>query len=59
MPLVRGIPAEIWEHILDLIDDTNDLLNFQQVCRHWYDVLIQYVLNGRLKNRALVSCQVR
>jgi hypothetical protein len=58
MSLVGGIPAEIGEHMLDLLD-TNGLLKFQQVCRYWYDVSIQYVLNGRLKNRALVSCQVQ
>ena len=48
------IPTEIWEKILDLLDSTS-LLNFQNVCKEWYDITIQYVISGRLKNRALVS----
>ena len=53
-PHLPHIPIEIWENILDILD-TSSLLNFQQVCRDWYDILIQYVMSGRLKNRALVS----
>ena len=53
-PHLPHIPIEIWENILDILD-TSSLLNFQQVCRDWYDILIQYVMSGRLENRALVS----
>ena len=55
MSTLPYLPMEIWEDILDLFDRSS-LLNFQNVCRNWYDVLIQYVMNGRLKSRALVSC---
>ena len=48
------IPTEVWERILDLLD-SQSLLNFQNVCQEWYHITIQYVMSGRLKNRALVS----
>ena len=54
MPHLPHIPTEIWENILDLLDSSS-LLNFQNVCQEWYNTTIQYVMSGRLKNRALVS----
>ena len=54
MPHLPYIPTEIWENILDLLDSSS-LLNFQNVCQEWYNITIQYVMSGRLKNRALVS----
>ena len=41
--------------ILDLLDKTEDLLAFQRVCNEWKEVLLSYVMDGRLKSRALVS----
>ena len=41
--------------ILDLLDKTEDLLAFQRVCNEWREVLLSYVMDGRLKSRALVS----
>ena len=49
-----NLPTEIWEKILDLLD-TSSLLNFQKVCREWRSVVLGYIMNGRLGNRALVN----
>ena len=49
------LPYEVWEMILDLLDKTEDLLAFQRVCTDWREVLLSYVMDGRLKSRALVS----
>ena len=49
------LPYEVWEMILDLLDKTEDLLAFQRVCNEWKEVLLSYVMDGRLKSRALVS----
>ena len=57
MSNIARIPFEIWETILDTLD-RQDLLNFQNVCQEWYDVLIRYVMSGRLKNRAVVSMNI-
>ena len=54
MTAIPKLPFEIWETILDLLA-RQDLLSFQNVCQEWHDVVIQYVLNGRLMNRAVVS----
>ena len=48
------LPAEIWEKILDLLD-TNSLLSFQHTCHQWRNIILEYVMRGRLRNRALVS----
>ena len=55
MPHLPYIPTEVWENILDLLDSSS-LLNFQNVCQEWYNIMIQYVMSGRLKNRAMVRC---
>jgi hypothetical protein len=47
-------PSEIWEKILDLLD-TASLLNFQKVCQFWRSIVLGYIMNGRLGNRALVK----
>ena len=52
------LPIELWECILDMLD-TPGLLGFQQACQEWHDILINYVMSGRLKNRALVSIKYR
>ena len=49
------LPYEVWEMILDLLDKTEDLLAFQRVCNEWKEVQFSYVMDGRLKSRALVS----
>ena len=54
MTVIPKIPFEIWETILDLFQ-RQDLLSFQKVCQEWHDVVVQYVLSGRLMNRAVVS----
>jgi len=48
------LPFEMWENIFDHFD-RETLDNFQQVCQHWKDLVISYVMNGRLANRALES----
>ena len=48
------LPNEIWELILDCLD-TQALLNFQHTCHPWRQIVLSYVINGRLKNRAFVS----
>jgi len=48
------LPYEVWEMILDLLDKTEDLLAFQRVCNEWKEVLLSYVMDGRLKSRALL-----
>jgi len=49
------LPYEVWEMILDLLDKTEDLLAFQRVCNEWKEVLLSYVMDGRLKSRALAA----
>ena len=46
-------PPELWEKILDHLD-TNSLLNFQHTCQSWRSTILDYIMRGRLKNRALV-----
>ena len=53
-PALPHLPYEIWEQILDLLD-TPALLAFQKVCSAWRHTLLSYVMDGRLKSRALVS----
>ena len=48
------LPTEIWEIILDCLD-SKELLNFQHTCHAWRQIVLSYIINGRLKNRALVS----
>ena len=48
------LPAEIWEEILDLLD-TNSLLNFQHTCHTWRNIILEYIMRGRLRNHALVK----
>ena len=54
MTAIQKVPFEIWETILDSLA-RQDLLSFQNVCQEWHDVVVQYVLSGRLMNRAVVS----
>jgi len=46
------LPYELWEQILDLLD-TQGLLSFQKVCTDWREIVVSYVMDGRLKSRAL------
>ena len=49
MIVIPKIPIEIWETILDLLQQ-QDLISFQNVCQEWHDVVIQYVLLIALMN---------
>ena len=48
------LPLELWEKILDLVD-SQGLFGLQESCRTLKDIVLSYILNGRLKHRALVS----
>ena len=50
------LPPEIWEKILDLLDQTS-LLACQEVTHSWKQIIFSYIMSGRLKSRALVSNQ--
>ena len=54
MHLSFSLPPEIWEIVLDHMD-RRSLLNTQHVCRHWRNEVLNYAMNGRLKNRAFVG----
>jgi hypothetical protein len=47
------LPIEIWELILDLLD-TKSLLNFQDSCHTYRNIILDYVIRGRIRDRALV-----
>ena len=47
------VPIEIWDIILDFLD-TKSLLNFQHTCHTWRNIILDYVMRGRLRSRALV-----
>ena len=47
------LPIEVWELILDLLD-TKSLLNFQHSCHAWRNIILNYVMRGRIRDRALV-----
>jgi hypothetical protein len=51
------LPVEIWELIFDLLD-TRGLQNVQKVCTQWRNLVLGYIMNGRLGNRALVNMQL-
>ena len=48
------LPAEILEIILDCLD-SRGLLNFQHTCHAWREIVLNYIINGRLKNRSFIS----
>ena len=52
-PVSLTLPIEIWELILDLLD-TKSLLNFQHSCHTWRNIILNYVMRGRIRDRALV-----
>lgn len=54
MHISFAIPAEIWEFILDFLD-RKSLLQCQHTCHVWRQRVIEYVMTGKLKNRAFVS----
>ncbi len=47
-------PLEIWEKIFDFLD-SESLLSFQKVCTEWRNLILSYIMNGRLGNRAMVK----
>ena len=47
------LPTEIWEIILDCLS-SQGLLNFQHTCHAWREIVLTYIINGRLKNRSFV-----
>ena len=47
------LPTEIWEIILDCLS-SQGLLNFQHTCHAWREIVLNYIINGRLKNRSFV-----
>ena len=51
--VLNRFPVEIWEQIFDLLD-SESLQSVQKVCPHWKSLVLGYVMNGRLGNRALV-----
>ena len=51
--VLNRFPVEIWERIFDLLD-SKSLQSVQKVCPHWKSLVLGYVMNGRLGNRALV-----
>ena len=55
--LWSGLPYELWEKILDRLDQSA-LVAVQNVCHGWRETVIAYVMSGRLKNRAFVSLTI-
>ena len=51
------LPIEIWELILDLLD-TKSLLNFQDSCHTYRNIILDYVIRGRIRDRALVRIKI-
>ena len=51
------LPIEIWELILDLLD-TKSLLNFQDSCHIYRNIILDYVIRGRIRDRALVRIKI-
>ena len=51
------LPIEIWELILDLLD-TKSLLNCQDTCHTYRNIIIDYVIRGRIRDRALVRIKI-
>lgn len=47
-------PVEIWEKIFDLLD-SKSLQNVQKTCQEWRDLVLGYIMSGRLGNRAMVK----
>ncbi|XP_059091699.1 uncharacterized protein LOC131887181 isoform X2 [Tigriopus californicus] len=47
-----NLPREIWEKILDSLD-THGLQQAQNTCASWREIVLAYIMNGRLGNRAL------
>ena len=52
--LSLSLPSELWEFILDYLD-RKSLLQCQHTCHAWRTIVLEYVMSGRLKNRAFVS----
>ncbi|XP_059091697.1 uncharacterized protein LOC131887181 isoform X1 [Tigriopus californicus] len=48
-----NLPREIWEKILDSLD-THGLQQAQNTCASWREIVLAYIMNGRLGNRALL-----
>ncbi|XP_059091700.1 uncharacterized protein LOC131887181 isoform X3 [Tigriopus californicus] len=48
-----NLPREIWEKILDSLD-THGLQQAQNTCASWREIVLAYIMNGRLGNRALM-----
>lgn len=53
-PLLPRLPLEVWERILDLVD-AEGLEALQNSCTEFRDVVVAYVMSGRLGRRARVS----
>ena len=51
------LPIEIWELILDLLD-TKSLLNIQESCHTYRNIILDYVIRGRIRDRALVRIKI-
>ena len=51
------LPIEIWELILDLLD-TKSLLNFQHSCLTYRNIILDYVIRGRIRDRAMVRIRI-